>query len=332
MKILFALFAGTLCQTVVESTKSNPIVLTGTCLTFSQGQCRKLAAWHVYKGASLVDKIKKTENIDRFETDVVDALDASNLHRYFRQDQTKILFGDVVDGKLVLGREVSNVYSKSLNTITDVIRMESVNSKEADFDEPAVDRYEPEPTEAYAPIPPTKKPETTTTTKKQVISIEPEYSDSSDSNKSEDQTESPPINFLPVEETEAEPDENIFEPQVIEPELEPVECTYEFGNEEELCSCALPFEPLQTIYLEAFGVGCENMSKEKVIDCREACAHLFEEASGDEESSGDRVDDDEDYDDEDYEDYSSERASNPSGYSLEYEEDPYRSSAPSARS
>ena len=60
---------------------------------------------HIFQGASLVDKIKKTENIDRFETDVVDALDASNLHRYFRQDQTKILFGDVVDGKLVLGRE-----------------------------------------------------------------------------------------------------------------------------------------------------------------------------------------------------------------------------------
>ena len=61
------------------------------------------------------------------------------------------------------------------------------------------------------------------------------------------------------------------------------------------------------------------MTKEKVIDCREACAHLFGETSGDGESSGDRVDDDEDYDDEDYEDYSSERGGNPSGYSLEYE-------------
>jgi hypothetical protein len=134
MKIFCALFAGTLCQTLEASTKSNPVVLTGTCLDYSQGQgCRKLAAWHVYKGANLVEKIKKTENIDRFETDVVDALDSSKLGRQFRKDQTKILFGDVVDGKLVLSPEVWNVYSKSLDTVTDAGRMEEYKTPEMEF-------------------------------------------------------------------------------------------------------------------------------------------------------------------------------------------------------
>lgn len=158
MKIFCALFAGTLCQTLEASTKSNSVVLTGTCLDYSQGQgCRKLAAWHVYKGANLVEKIKKTENIDRFETDVVDALDSSKLGRQFRKDQTKILFGEVVDGELVLSPEVWNVYSKSLDTVTDAVRMEEY--------EPEIE-FVPELVAPTAPQPlPTKK----------VISIEPEF-------------------------------------------------------------------------------------------------------------------------------------------------------------
>jgi len=159
MKIFCALFAGTLCQTLEASTKSNPVVLTGTCLDYSQGQgCRKLAAWHVYKGANLVEKIKKTENIDRFETDIVDALDSSKLGRLFRKDQTKILFGDVVDGELVLSPEVWNVYSKSLDTVTDAVRMEEYKTPEMEF--------VPELVAPTAPAPTKKEP---------VISIEPEF-------------------------------------------------------------------------------------------------------------------------------------------------------------
>lgn len=160
MKIFCALFAGTLCQTLELTTKSNPVVLTGTCLEYSQGQgCRKLAAWHVYKGANLVEKIKKTENIDKFETDVVDALDASKLGRYFRKDQTKILFGDVVDGKLVLGPEWSNVFSKSLDIVTDIVRMENYNSPEIlEIEAELIAPSAPEPTE-----------------KTTIVSIEPEF-------------------------------------------------------------------------------------------------------------------------------------------------------------
>jgi len=126
-------------------------------------------------GANLVEKIKKTENIDKFETDIVDALDASKLGRYFRKDQTKILFGDVIDGELVLGPEcnsnlspslnnrikfsVSNVFSKSLDVVTDIVRMENYNS-------PEILEIEAELIAPSAPGP---------TEKTTIVSIEPEF-------------------------------------------------------------------------------------------------------------------------------------------------------------
>ena len=94
--------------------------------------------------------------------------------------------------------------------------MESVNNQDdlGNFEEPAGDLYEPEP------VPPTKKPDTTTTTtKERVISIEPEYSVSSNSNEEEDPTEPPLLNFITDKMVEAEPEGDLFEPEVVEPEV-----------------------------------------------------------------------------------------------------------------
>lgn len=286
MKIFWALFAGTLCQTLESWTKSNPVVLTGTCLAYSQGQgCYKLAAWHVYKGASLFDKIKKIESIDRFETDVVDALDASKLGRYFRKDQTKILFGDVVDGELVLGPEVSNVFSKSLDTVTDIVRMENYNS-------PEILEIEPELVAPSAP------PATSTTEppKKVTVSIEPEFDSDS----------------IPAEDT-------------VIPELDYdlKNCDYYESTFYQKCSCAKPFVVNQKFVAWAFGEGCEGLSKEIEIDCLETCLPILtaedieeSESSGEEVGSGEILDDDEGGDDDDW----SSRAESPS---IEYEEDIY---------
>jgi len=287
MKIFCALFAGTLCQTLEASTKSNPVVLTGTCLAYSQGQgCRKLAAWHVYKGEKLVEKIKKTENIDRFETDVVDALDSSKLGRLFRKDQTKILFGDVVDGELVLSPEVTNVYSKSLETVTDIIRMESYNTKDI-FElesEPVASPPTPEPTE-------------------NVISIEPEFdSEISDSEINED-TVIPEVSF------------------------DASTCEFYESSFYAKCSCARPLVVNQKFVAQGFGEGCEEITKEIEITCFDTCFQLeiieesASESSGDFEieiGSGEILDDDEGGDDDDWS--SSSRAESPS---IEYEEDIY---------
>jgi len=128
MRLWLTLWSCVVGTSVDYQTWYSPIVLTGTCDEInSDGHCSTINVWYVYKGREkLPENVMVPKNVNGFETYVIHALDAQRVSR-FGLHQTRILFGSVEKDTLVLNPQVSNVFLKNLERVSNLVRIQESN-------------------------------------------------------------------------------------------------------------------------------------------------------------------------------------------------------------